>query len=381
MKLIIDENITCGKEAFSRFGDVLLLPGRKISNSVVQDADALIVRSITNVNENLLKNSKIKFVGTATIGFDHIDVNYLNSKSITFTTAAGCNSYAVAEYVMSSIAYFIEHNKLSIENKSIGIIGHGNIGKIVGKYAHALGLKIVFNDPPLKRKTGNSKYKPLEEALACDIITLHVPLNKKGIDKTVHLINEKNINSIKPGSLLINSCRGSVINNQALKNRLVKDNDLLTVLDVWENEPFADLELLKLTNISTAHIAGYSYEGKINGTKIIFEKLKSFLKLNLEWMPPLPKLDDPEIKLKSFLPEKFLKEIFTQTYQVKKDSDKLKNINTESQDKLAKEFDLIRKNYPFRRELLNYYINSNLSDKQNENLLSVFRIKNKVNQF
>lgn len=374
MKLIVDENITCGKEAFSKFGKVYLHPGREISKEIVKDADALIVRSITNVNEELLKNSNVKFVGTATIGFDHIDTNYLASQKIGFTTAAGCNSYAVAEYVMSSLAYLIKNNNFSLKGKSIGIVGHGNIGKIVEQYSKALGLKIVLNDPPLKRETGESKYKSLEKALGCDIITLHVPLNKDGIDKTVHLINEKNLSLMKSGSVLINSCRGPVVDNQILKNRLSEKKDLLTVFDVWENEPFANLEFLQLTNISTTHIAGYSYEGRINGTKIIFNKLNSFLKTEYKWQPPSPKLENPELKINSFSADQFLTEVFNQTYQVEKDSNQLKKIKSGSPESFAKTFDLIRKNYPFRRELLNYYVCSS-AEGENSDLLKSFRIK------
>lgn len=375
MKIIVDENITCGKEAFSKLGDVILYPGREISKSIVKDADALIVRSITKVDENLLEESKIKFVGTATIGFDHIDTKYLADKKIEFTTAAGCNSFAVAEYVMSSLAFFTEKNKLTLQGKSIGIVGVGNIGKIIEKFSKALGLKTVLNDPPLKRETGDPKYKSLDEALACDIISLHVPLNKSGIDKTIHLIDEENLKKVKSGSVLINSCRGPVVDNQALKKRLQKSGDLLTVFDVWENEPAADLELLTLIDIATAHIAGYSYEGKINGTKIIFDHLKKFLGSPVDWKTPNPLLKSPELEISSFVPESFLQSVFKQTYQADQDSQKLKQFGNLPENEFVKHFDQIRKNYPFRRELSNYIVKNKLTNAET-NLLEAFRIKN-----
>lgn len=375
MKIVVDENITLGKEAFSNFGEVLLYPGRKITNDVVADADVLIVRSITNVNEGLLKHSSVKFVGTATIGFDHIDIDYLNSKNIFFTTAAGCNSFAVAEYVMSSLAYFIKQEKYDLSEKTIGIIGVGNIGKIVERFSKSLGLNVVLNDPPLKRKTGDDKYRPIKEALNCDIVTLHVPLNKMGIDKTVHLINEEKLNLIKPKSILINSCRGPVVDNQALKKRIKNKNDLYTCFDVWENEPKVDLELLKLVNLATAHIAGYSYEGKINGTSIIAEKLNHYLNTQINWRPDPLYVSNPELNISSFNANEFLLDVFNHTYKIENDSINLKNHNQKTIENLADYFDRLRKNYPFRRELLNYSIKNKYLKESEKQILKTFRIQ------
>lgn len=375
MKIIVDENITYGEEAFSLFGEVFLHPGREITNEIVKDADVLIVRSITNVNEDLLKDSKVKFVGTATIGFDHIDTEYLKEKDIYFTTAIGCNSYAVAEYVMSSLAYFIKNKNFSIMYKSIGIIGLGNIGSIIEKYANCLGLKTVLNDPPLKRKTNDPKYRSLEEALNCDIVTLHVPLNKTGIDKTLHLINEESLKLLKPGTILINSCRGPVIDNQALKSRLKTYQDIYTVLDVWENEPYADLELLKLVDLATAHIAGYSYEGKVNGTKIISDKLAWFLNENMTWNAKKLVVSNPMIKLDSPDIDTLLTNLFEHIYDINFDSEQLKSYSNDNIDDFVRNFDLIRKNYPFRRELSNFFVNQFLDDEKLKTIVEVFRLK------
>ena len=373
MKIIVDENITLAVEAFSNFGEVFTYPGREITNSILKDADVLVVRSITNVNEDLLRNTKVEFVGTATIGFDHIDVNYLEENNIYFTTAIGCNSYAVAEYVMSSISYFCQNHNFSLKNKSIGIVGYGNIGKIVARFSKILGLNVLVNDPPLERNNFNYKFSSLEEVLNCDIITLHVPLNLDGPDKTVHLLNEKNINKIKSGSIVINSCRGPVVDNTALKNRLIDKKDLFTVFDVWENEPNADLEFLSLVNLATAHIAGYSYEGKINGTKIIADKLNSFLKSNINWQPPENLVIDNLIKINSFESEQFLHSVFNKCYDIKTDSEMLKNHNCETEKNFIGYFDKLRKTYQLRRELLNYKYDR-VIDKERKEKLDEFRI-------
>ena len=216
MKLIIDENITFAKEAFSSFGDAKLLDGRTLTNKDVQDADVLVVRSITNVNEDLIKNSKVKFVGTATIGTDHIDLEYLKNQNIRFADAKGCNADSVAEYVFTALLKVASEKNIYLQEKTIGVVGIGNIGSRVVRLAESLGMKVLKNDPPLERKGIGNNYLNLDEILQADIITFHVPLNLDGIDKTFHLLNENNLKKIKKGTIIINSSRGAVINNLAL---------------------------------------------------------------------------------------------------------------------------------------------------------------------
>ena len=215
MKIICDENISFAEAAFTQFGKVELLQGRKINNAALHKADVLIVRSITRVDKSLLDNTNIKFVGTATIGTDHVDINYLNKKNIKFTDAAGCNSDAVAEYLFTALFRILVDKNISLKHKSIGVIGVGNIGSRVVKLARAAGLEIIMNDPPLQRKTSNKDYAPLEEALQADIVTFHVPLTLDGKDKTIHLLDQKKIKSMKDGIILINASRGTVMENTA----------------------------------------------------------------------------------------------------------------------------------------------------------------------
>jgi erythronate-4-phosphate dehydrogenase len=378
VKLVIDENIVQAKEAFSSFGETIFLNGREITNQVLLDADILIVRSITNVNEELLKNTKVKFVATATIGTDHIDENYLQKNNIQFSSASGCNSYSVAEYVFSAITYFSNKYNFDFSEKSIGVVGYGNIGTKVVKISKALGMKVIINDPPLERKTETNIFSTLEEALKCDIITFHVPLNVEGIDKTVHLLNDENIELLKEKAIIINSSRGPVISNEALKKRLKNKNDINTVLDVWETEPNFDSELFDLIEIGTPHIAGYSFEGKVNGTKLVYEALCTFLKVEKTWKPFLEKVVDSKIDVvEKETVEKVFQKLFNKSYNVM-DDDSLMRPSLEMEESVkSKHFDSLRKNYKKRRELNNFEVELRNEDEKLEKTLEVLRVNKK----
>ncbi|MFA7288152.1 MAG: 4-phosphoerythronate dehydrogenase [Melioribacteraceae bacterium] len=386
MNIIVDENINFGKEAFSTLGEVTLVPGRKLTNEMIKTGDALIVRSITKVNKELLEGSNIKFVGTATIGTDHVDKTYLTENNIEFADAAGCNSQSVTEYVLAAISHIYNKNVLplsvkgignsidktisksigiigeDIVGKSIGIIGVGNIGSKVAQLFSSFGLRVVKNDPPLQRKSGSNEYSSIEEALACDIITCHVPLNFSGEDKTYHLIDEARLSQLKPGTLLINSSRGPVVDNNALLKRLQTKKDIFTVLDVWETEPNINTDLMEITDIASAHIAGYSYEGKVNGTTIIYNKLCQFLGI-----PPVYKVPENPVKdniielLGNETFEEKIEKIITKSYDITVDDKNLRNA--------PERFDQLRKEYRIRRELSNYIIMRNGKEKSLTDIL------------
>ncbi|MBU1095339.1 MAG: 4-phosphoerythronate dehydrogenase [Bacteroidetes bacterium] len=376
MKIIVDENISFGFEAFSTIGSVTLMPGRGISNEALKNADALVVRSITEVNESLLKGTNIKFVGTATIGTDHIDLEYLKKNNITFTSAAGCNSHAVKEYVFNAIFSICVKYNFSLKDKSIGIIGVGNIGSKNAAIAESLGLKVFKNDPPLERLNPSAGYCSLQEALSCDIVTFHVPLNKEGIDKTVHLLNESNIELIKPGAILINSSRGPVVDNEALKKRMNIKKDLYVVLDVWEKEPDFDTELLKLIEYGSPHVAGYSLEGKVNGTVFVYEALCNYCGINPVWSPTYPPVNNHLIKISGNRTlEKTMHTIFTHAYKIEEDDSAMRKITNAKQEDVGKQFDFLRKDYRFRRELNNYRINNFSGLNQLKESLSILRLQ------
>ncbi|KUG26575.1 erythronate-4-phosphate dehydrogenase [hydrocarbon metagenome] len=366
MKIIVDENIEFGIEAFQQFGDVTLSHGRKITNEILKDVEVLIVRSITNVNEDLLKNTPVKFVGTTTIGTDHLDIDYLKSQKIHFASAPGCNSYAVTEYVLCAVVKIAHEKKINLTNKTLGVVGYGNIGKKITKFAEAVGLKTYVNDPPLQREGYEYNFCSLEEALNCDIITFHVPLNKTGIDKTFHLLDEQRINELKPGTILINTSRGGVVDNIALLKRLQNNNDITVVLDVWENEPIINSELLQKVYFGTPHIAGYSYEGKVNGTIMIYNSLCKFLNKEKFWKPVLKAVDSNKIDIAHTQNAKdLLYQITNKVYDIESDSNSLKSFRDNQEEKIGTHFDQLRKNYKLRREFNNYFVTSqNLTSEQ-----------------
>ncbi len=345
----------------------------------VKDADILIVRSVTNVNDDLLKNSKVKFVGTATIGTDHIDLNYLSKQNIQFTDAKGCNADSVAEYVFTALLKIASDKNISLKGKTIGVVGVGNIGSRVSRLAESLGMKVLQNDPPLKRINKDEKFLSLEEILQADIITLHVPMSFDGIDKTFHLLNEDNLKRINNGTILINTSRGAVIDNAALLTESVmKEFEL--VLDVWEDEPSINTKLLAKTKIATPHIAGYSFEGKVNGTKMIYNSLCKFLNIKPIWQPILPEIENKEMRLsEGKSDEEKLYKLFSSIYNIERDDEVMRKILTYEPNEQAGYFDLMRKKYPLRREFSNYTIYISENEAHLRSILESFCFKVETN--
>jgi len=375
LRLIVDENIAFADKAFGQFGKVNLMPGREITNSSLIDTDVLIVRSITNVNEELLKNTPVKFVGTATIGTDHIDLDYLSNKDIFFADAKGCNAYSVSEYVVASLLNLAVRFEFSLKDKSIGIVGVGNVGSKVAAFTEALGMNVLLNDPPLQRSGDKRNFVELADILNCDIISLHTPLNLDGIDKTFHLLNIDNLKKLKDGTILINTSRGAVINNLDLHNAIEKKK-IKVLLDVWENEPDVNIELLKKVLIGTPHIAGYSYEGKINGTKIIYNSLCEFLGLEKNFSFDLSSPLNSKLRLiNSDKIENAMENLVSNIYSIKNDDIKMREMIMMDIDKRIKHFDLQRKKYPKRREFNNYTIETTRLSKSIKETLKKLRFK------
>jgi len=378
MNLIIDENIAYAREAFSHFGKVNLVDGRTLSNKDVKNADALIIRSITRVDEELLNKSKVRFVGTATIGTDHIDLDYLQSKNISFADAKGSNADSVAEYVFAALLKVVSNKNISLIEKTIGVVGIGNIGSRVVRLAESLGMKVLKNDPPLERKSVGKNYVSLKEILNTDIITLHVPLSFEGYDKTYHLLNEYNLRKIKKDAIIINTSRGAVIDNTSLLNESIR-KDFNLILDVWEDEPLVNINLLAKTKIASAHIAGYSFEGKVNGTKMIYDALCRFTNTKPEWLPELPLIERRELELSdcSSDDEKLYK-LFSSIYKIEEDDARVREISNYKMNERADYFDLLRKTYPVRREFSNFTVHLSEKDRHLKPILQNFRFKVKM---
>ena len=274
MKIVADENIAYAAHFFGAIGELVLLPGRSIRAIDVRDADILLVRSVTQINSELLEGSRVRFVGSCTIGIDHVDVAYLQESNIRFCYAPGCNAQAVVEYVLSAMLAL----QVDFTHIRVGVVGCGNVGGRLVRSLQASGVSVVGCDPFLK----NTDFPLVDfsEILACDVICLHTPLTYGGSYPTFHLLDDRAINSLHSGALLINAGRGAVIDNAALLQRMESHGDLKIVLDVWENEPDIDDDLLVHVAIGTPHIAGYSAEGKLRGTEMVYKALCDYLGIN-----------------------------------------------------------------------------------------------------
>ncbi len=358
MKILADENIPYVQQVFGKMGNVRCMSGRAMSRADLADAEVLLVRSITKVNESLLEGTPVRFVGTATIGTDHVDEAYLASRQITFVSAAGSNSNSVSEYVVTAMLLLAERFGFTLEGRSLGIIGVGNVGSKVEKKARALGLKVLPNDPPLQRKTGDTRFVSLSEALQADFVTLHVPLTKQGPDATHYLLREENLSALRPDAILLNSSRGAVVKNAALKDYLKAGKLQAAVLDVWENEPQIDVELLERVAIATPHIAGYSLDGKVNGTVMLYEGLCRFLgvkgdSFTSERLLPAPPVPELHFNGNEVAPQQLLLKAMTAIYDMPADDRNLRAVLQQPDAERGKYFDLLRKNYPVRREAQN----------------------------
>ncbi|MCI0708166.1 MAG: 4-phosphoerythronate dehydrogenase [Ignavibacteriae bacterium] len=281
--IVVNRNTPHAVEVFSKIGNVAGLDTRAATREAVRDADILIARSETRVDASLLDGSAVKFVGTVTIGTDHIDLEYLKQHGIAFASAPGSNSNSVAEYIAAALLVWARRVGEPLRGKSLGIVGVGSVGSKVASVGKALGMEVLLNDPPLARTSGNSQYRSLEELMEADVITLHVPLTKNGQDATFHLFGKERIEKMKPGSVLINTSRGAVVETDALRAALAKKHLSAAVLDVWEGEPVIDADLLNRVFLGTPHIAGYSLDGKINALKMVYEQACKFLQIPMNW--------------------------------------------------------------------------------------------------
>lgn len=273
MQLVVDENITLVDELLAPFGgDVIKKQGRSLTNADLQNANALFVRSVTPVDKTLLHDTPVSFVGSATIGTDHIDLDYLAERNIAVSAAPGCNADAVVQYVVAALLELEARGEAVLGDAVIGIVGMGNVGGRVCQLLRQWGHQVLVCDPPLAQSgTSDEAFVSLEDVLKADIISLHAPLVEKGEYPTRHLLGKPELESLKPHAVLINSARGALIDNQALNQVLQDRGDLSIVLDVWEGEPALNVELANRVDIATPHIAGYSYDGKVKGTLMVAE--------------------------------------------------------------------------------------------------------------
>ncbi|SNC58857.1 DUF3410 domain-containing protein [Sodalis endosymbiont of Henestaris halophilus] len=348
MNILVDENIPYAEALFSRLGYVQKAEGRTISASTVSQADALIVRSVTKVDEMLLKGSRVKFVGTVTTGTDHIDKDWLEQAGIGFSAAPGCNAIAVVEYVLSALLWLAQRDGFALGDITVGIVGAGNVGGLLQRRLNVLGVRTMLCDPPLEEKGAPGDWKSLKNLVdQADVLTFHTPLTRHGRHATWHLVDEALLTALPAGRIIINTCRGAVINNTALLRTIEKGQPLSVVLDVWESEPVLSLPLLARIDIGTAHIAGYSMEGKARCIMRVFDAYCAFIcsevRESLASLLPPPAVE--LIRLRGVINEDVICLLAHLVYDVRRDDMRLRRVAG-----LPGEFDRLRKNYYQRRE-------------------------------
>lgn len=355
IKIVCDKNMPYAAEAFGTLGEVVLKDGRQIGPADVRDAGVLVTRSTTQVNGALLDGSSVRFYGSGVIGTDHIDIPYLDARGIVWTGAPGCNAESVANYVTAALLWLGGRHGFTLEGKTLGVIGVGHVGRRVCAHARALGLRVLANDPPRRRDAADGEAQSfvslgrlLEEA---DIITCHVPLTRSGPDATFHLLSAAQFAQMKPGVVFINAARGPVCDTDALLGALGKRVGL-AVIDCWEGEPAYRPDLLARAELTTPHIAGHSYEGKVNGTAIVYRRACAFFGKEPVYPFTLPPPPLPEWRADAAgrRDEEVLRELVLATYDIEADSRRLKESCVADARERAMAFDAQRGKYPMRRE-------------------------------
>ena len=357
MRIVADENIPLVEQAFAGLGTVDVRPGRDLRREHLAGADILLVRSVTRVDRELLEGTPVRFVGTATIGTDHVDTEYLARHQIAFAAAAGCNANSVAEYVVTALLELRDGGRLSPTRRpTVGIIGVGHVGGRVAAKLEALGWPVLLNDPPRQRRGDGGTWHPLDQLLAAaDVVSLHVPLTRTGPDATVHLLDPARLQQLRDDAILINTARGSVVDGAALRAWLDGGSRRGAVLDVWEKEPRIDPALARRVWIGTPHIAGYSQDGKLAGTRMMHDAVARFLGLAPAWVPPVP----PEVAREATFaahsldrpPDRLALELIRDRYDIGRDDAALRAVLAATDAEPAgRGFDRLRRDYPARWE-------------------------------
>lgn len=351
------------REAFSLLGEPFIKDGRAITAEDVKYAEIMAIRSTTKVSREMLEGSSVKFVGTATIGADHMDKVYMDSAGIRWCYAPGCNANSVSEYFTAAILNLATRYNFQLEGKTIGVIGVGNVGSLVAKKAATLGMRVLRNDPPREREEGSKaqrhrgteKWHGLDEVLReADIITLHVPLTKEGQDATYQMAGKDFFAKMKPGCIFFNCARGGVVNTSELLAAMDLKTVFHAVIDTWEGEPVFRQDLLKRVDIGTPHIAGHSFEGKVFGTLMVYQQACKFLGVEAEWTPdnlwPPPIVPEIEADAAGLRDEDVLWRIVSRVYDIEADDRRLRDGNVEDDNARREHFDRLRGKYPVRRE-------------------------------
>jgi erythronate-4-phosphate dehydrogenase len=354
VKILCASSVTLGAEAFATLGDIVTLPEQEITPEAVRDCDALITRSKVRVGKPLLAGSRVAFVGTATAGTDHLDLAYLAGRDIAWASAPGCNANSVAEYVVAALLALARRGQSPLAGRTIGLVGVGHVGKRVAELARALGLVPLLNDPPLLAETQDARYRPLDEILPrCDIVSLHVPLSETGPYATRGLAGRAFFERLKPGAWFINASRGEVAPSEALLDARRRGVVARMALDVFEREPACVPGVVQAADLATPHIAGYSYEGKLNGTRMVYRAACNFFEVEPSWKEPSPAAPR-RLALAGRDPGELavLGQAVRAAYDIEEEDRRLRAVDSADAAAFARHFERLRATYPDRHEFL-----------------------------
>jgi len=351
VRILADENIPM-LEVFEQHGQLRRVAGRSLDRAVLADAEVLLVRSVTQVDQTLLAGSQVKFVGTCTIGTDHLDLDYLAAQGIGWASAPGCNARGVVDYVLGALLTLAERDGVNLAQRCYGVVGAGQVGNRLVQVLRGLGWQVLVCDPPRQQREGGD-YVDLTTLLErCDVVSLHTPLTALGDWPTQHLIGAEQLQRLTVGSWLINASRGAVLDNQALKQFLVQRADVRAVLDVWEGEPLVDVELAQRCDIATAHIGGYSLDGKIRGTEQIYQAFCQHFAVPAKAAIEFPAQTLLSMQLAAHTPVMdALRVLCRAVYDPRSDDAAFRLSLQGDADARRAGFDQVRKNYPVRREI------------------------------
>ncbi len=355
MNILVDENIPAVHALFQALGSVRTRPGRAITRDDLANVELLLVRSVTRVDSALLDGTPVRFVATATSGVDHVDQEYLRSRGIAFASAPGSNADAVADYVTIALVTLAARFGESLAGRVLGIIGHGQVGSRVASRTCALGLQVLINDPPLARRTGDAVYRPLDEVLEqAEIVSLHCSLTREGPDASFHLADRAFFDRVRSGCVFLNTSRGEVVEEHALRGALVNGKIRAAALDVWENEPAPDPETIGAAALATPHVAGYSKEGKLRGAQMVYEAACAFLGRSpaanaLSAAEPPPVLE-PTLPGNGVAREAVLAAILREVYDIEVETTATRRLGNLSEPERSVEFERLRRRHGPRSE-------------------------------
>lgn len=356
LRIVADENIPWVEAAFGRHGTVRLLPGAAVTPEAVRDADVLLVRSVTRVDADLVAGARVRFVGSATIGTDHVDQAALAERGIAFAHAPGSNAGSVVEYVLAALLRLSVRHGEALRGRTVGVVGCGAIGERLARRLPAFGARVLRSDPPRAEREGAAGFVDLDALLAeADVVTLHVPLTADGPHPTRHLLGAGALARMRPDAWLVNAARGAVVDNAALRAALAAGRPGAAVLDVWEGEPVPDAALVEAVALGTPHVAGYSYDGKVAGTRQLYDAFVRHLGVAPQWDDAAALAPGPADRLVLTPPPARLDEatwldaLVRPMYDVEADDARFRPLAALPPEARAAAFVRLRKAYPRRR--------------------------------